>query len=199
MPFVYGGLASCIAEAATFPIDTAKTRLQLQGDYQLENVSGIWQWNSNSVAVQFWHSHGVRTFSIQGLFWHLTITTLSTLTSGITTLSIMAFSLTTSKMRHSRMKLSIMAEHDYASCRLCWMSYVSPLCWVSQRCIKGLFVTLSTNDIQHKWLSALQHWAIMQSIIFYILKVSLLSVGHWNTNAKFLWLYIVFCLFELHF
>jgi solute carrier family 25 protein 14/30 len=41
MPFVYGGLASCIAEAATFPIDTAKTRLQLQGDYQLENVSGI--------------------------------------------------------------------------------------------------------------------------------------------------------------
>ena len=32
MPFVYGGVASCVAEAATFPIDTAKTRLQLQGE-----------------------------------------------------------------------------------------------------------------------------------------------------------------------
>jgi len=30
-PFFYGGVAACIAEAATFPIDTAKTRLQLQG------------------------------------------------------------------------------------------------------------------------------------------------------------------------
>jgi len=30
-PFVYGGLAACLAEFATFPIDTAKTRLQLQG------------------------------------------------------------------------------------------------------------------------------------------------------------------------
>ena len=31
LPFVYGGVASCVAEAATYPIDTAKTRLQLQG------------------------------------------------------------------------------------------------------------------------------------------------------------------------
>ncbi|XP_066138726.1 mitochondrial uncoupling protein Bmcp [Euwallacea fornicatus] len=30
-PFVYGGLASCIAEFGTFPIDTTKTRLQIQG------------------------------------------------------------------------------------------------------------------------------------------------------------------------
>ncbi|CAH1388478.1 unnamed protein product [Nezara viridula] len=30
-PFVYGGLASCIAELGTFPIDTTKTRLQVQG------------------------------------------------------------------------------------------------------------------------------------------------------------------------
>lgn len=30
-PFVYGGVASCVAEVATFPIDTAKIRLQLQG------------------------------------------------------------------------------------------------------------------------------------------------------------------------
>ena len=30
-PYVYGGLAACVAEALTFPIDTAKTRLQLQG------------------------------------------------------------------------------------------------------------------------------------------------------------------------
>jgi len=29
--FVYGGLSSCIAELSTFPIDTIKTRLQLQG------------------------------------------------------------------------------------------------------------------------------------------------------------------------
>ena len=31
LPFLFGGVASCVAEAATFPIDTAKTRLQLQG------------------------------------------------------------------------------------------------------------------------------------------------------------------------
>ena len=30
-PFFFGGIASCVAEAVTFPIDTAKTRLQLQG------------------------------------------------------------------------------------------------------------------------------------------------------------------------
>ena len=30
-PFILGGVASCVAEASTFPIDTAKTRLQLQG------------------------------------------------------------------------------------------------------------------------------------------------------------------------
>ena len=32
-PFFFGGIASCVAEAVTFPIDTAKTRLQLQGTY----------------------------------------------------------------------------------------------------------------------------------------------------------------------
>ncbi|XP_028401390.1 kidney mitochondrial carrier protein 1-like [Dendronephthya gigantea] len=32
-PFLYGGLASMTAEAATFPIDTTKTRLQLQGQH----------------------------------------------------------------------------------------------------------------------------------------------------------------------
>ncbi|KAL1457648.1 hypothetical protein WDU94_007855 [Cyamophila willieti] len=30
-PFIYGGLASITAEFGTFPIDTAKTRLQIQG------------------------------------------------------------------------------------------------------------------------------------------------------------------------
>lgn len=30
-PFVYGGFASCVAEFGTFPIDTTKTRLQIQG------------------------------------------------------------------------------------------------------------------------------------------------------------------------
>jgi len=30
-PFVYGGISSCVAEFSTFPIDTAKTRLQIQG------------------------------------------------------------------------------------------------------------------------------------------------------------------------
>ncbi|KAK2719462.1 kidney mitochondrial carrier protein 1-like [Artemia franciscana] len=30
-PFVFGGLASCIAECGTFPLDTTKTRLQIQG------------------------------------------------------------------------------------------------------------------------------------------------------------------------
>lgn len=29
-PFVYGGIASCIAEGATFPLDVTKTRLQIQ-------------------------------------------------------------------------------------------------------------------------------------------------------------------------
>lgn len=30
-PFIYGGLASCVAEFGTFPIDLTKTRLQIQG------------------------------------------------------------------------------------------------------------------------------------------------------------------------
>ena len=31
--FLYGGVASVVAETITFPIDTAKTRLQLQGEF----------------------------------------------------------------------------------------------------------------------------------------------------------------------
>ena len=31
--FLYGGIASVVAETITFPIDTAKTRLQLQGEF----------------------------------------------------------------------------------------------------------------------------------------------------------------------
>ena len=31
--FLYGGIASVFAETITFPIDTAKTRLQLQGEF----------------------------------------------------------------------------------------------------------------------------------------------------------------------
>ncbi len=30
-PFFYGGVASCLSEAVTFPIDLVKTRLQIQG------------------------------------------------------------------------------------------------------------------------------------------------------------------------
>ena len=30
-PFIYGGFASCLSEAVTFPIDLVKTRLQVQG------------------------------------------------------------------------------------------------------------------------------------------------------------------------
>ncbi|CAL1544427.1 unnamed protein product [Lymnaea stagnalis] len=40
-PFIYGGLASITAECGTFPIDTTKTRLQIQGqviDAQLRNL-----------------------------------------------------------------------------------------------------------------------------------------------------------------
>lgn len=37
-PFVIGGIASCTAETFTFPIDLAKTRLQIQGQ-KLENIS----------------------------------------------------------------------------------------------------------------------------------------------------------------
>ena len=33
-PFFFGGIASCVAETVTFPIDTAKTRLQLQGRFR---------------------------------------------------------------------------------------------------------------------------------------------------------------------
>jgi len=35
-PFVYGGLGSVVAELGTFPIDTAKTRLQVQGQVSNE-------------------------------------------------------------------------------------------------------------------------------------------------------------------
>lgn len=37
--FVYGGVASCVAEFGTFPLDTTKTRLQVQGQQAKHLVS----------------------------------------------------------------------------------------------------------------------------------------------------------------
>lgn len=38
-PFVYGGVSACIAEFGTFPIDTTKTRLQIQGSDSQRNLT----------------------------------------------------------------------------------------------------------------------------------------------------------------
>ena len=38
-PFIYGGIGSLVAELGTFPIDTAKTRLQIQGQTVGKNLS----------------------------------------------------------------------------------------------------------------------------------------------------------------
>ena len=38
-PFIYGGVASCLSEAVTFPIDLVKTRLQIQGQTSTLAVS----------------------------------------------------------------------------------------------------------------------------------------------------------------
>ncbi|MED6239570.1 hypothetical protein ATANTOWER_008016, partial [Ataeniobius toweri] len=37
-PFIYGGMASIVAEFGTFPIDLTKTRLQVQGQSQYTEV-----------------------------------------------------------------------------------------------------------------------------------------------------------------
>ncbi len=65
------------------------------------------------------------------------------------------------------MTLSIVAEHCYAECRLCWLSLASPIYWVSRRLQnRGI-----NCDTQHKhrvpecspillvkWLGILQHF-----------------------------------------
>ena len=48
-PFFYGGIASCVAEAVTFPIDTAKTRLQLQGKIFPQKVGNLFYLLRNCV------------------------------------------------------------------------------------------------------------------------------------------------------
>ncbi|CAH1104687.1 unnamed protein product [Psylliodes chrysocephalus] len=40
-PFIYGGVASCVAEFGTFPIDTTKTRLQIQGQKLDKNHANL--------------------------------------------------------------------------------------------------------------------------------------------------------------
>jgi hypothetical protein len=35
-PFILGGVASCVSEAITFPIDVTKTRIQIENKYQLK-------------------------------------------------------------------------------------------------------------------------------------------------------------------
>jgi hypothetical protein len=40
-PFIYGGVASCLSEAVTFPIDLVKTRLQIQGQTSNQSVARI--------------------------------------------------------------------------------------------------------------------------------------------------------------
>jgi len=40
-PFIYGGVASCLSEAVTFPIDLVKTRLQIQGQTSNQSVTRL--------------------------------------------------------------------------------------------------------------------------------------------------------------
>jgi hypothetical protein len=60
----------------------------------------------------------ITTLSIMAL----SIMTLSIMALSITTLNITSLSITINKTRHPAYDLSIIAEHCYAECCLCWMS-----------------------------------------------------------------------------
>lgn len=59
-PFVYGGLASCTAEFGTFPIDTAKTRLQVQGQKQDVSHAELKYRGMTDVFVKTYKQEGFR-------------------------------------------------------------------------------------------------------------------------------------------
>lgn len=57
-PFIYGGLASITAEFGTFPIDTAKTRLQIQGQQLDQQFSKLKYRGMTDVLVQISRKDG---------------------------------------------------------------------------------------------------------------------------------------------
>lgn len=59
-PFVYGGLASVIAELGTFPLDTAKTRLQVQGQKYDQKLAHLKYSGMTDVLLQISKQEGLR-------------------------------------------------------------------------------------------------------------------------------------------
>ena len=60
-PYLYGGLAAVTAESLTFPVDTAKTRLQLQGQTVITA-----QWSSSRPAA-FGSTSRITLLALPGL------------------------------------------------------------------------------------------------------------------------------------
>lgn len=60
-PFLYGGLASCIAEFGTFPIDLAKTRLQVQGQQLDKKYSKLKYKGMFDAFLKIYTEEGIRS------------------------------------------------------------------------------------------------------------------------------------------
>ncbi|XP_017890043.1 mitochondrial uncoupling protein Bmcp [Ceratina calcarata] len=59
-PFIYGGLASIVAELGTFPLDTTKTRLQVQGQKFDQRYSSLKYSGMTDALLQISQQEGVK-------------------------------------------------------------------------------------------------------------------------------------------
>ncbi|XP_014235661.1 mitochondrial uncoupling protein Bmcp [Trichogramma pretiosum] len=76
-PFVYGGIASIVAELATFPLDTTKTRLQIQGQKHDAKFSAIRYKGMTDALIKISREEGLR-----GLYAGISSATLRQATYG---------------------------------------------------------------------------------------------------------------------
>uniref|UniRef100_A0A0C9R1M2 Slc25a30 protein n=1 Tax=Fopius arisanus TaxID=64838 RepID=A0A0C9R1M2_9HYME len=60
-PFIYGGIASIIAELGTFPLDTTKTRLQIQGQKLDKKYATLRYSGMTDALVQISRQEGIKS------------------------------------------------------------------------------------------------------------------------------------------
>ncbi len=106
---------------------SGKLLIHFPSTYTGQGMSYLTGDNLKAAGPYFQHQHGAKTFSITPL--------------SLAAFSIMTISITSKKSQLSSI-ITLDTECCYAECSLCWVSPVSPFCWVSLCWMSSCWVSL---------------------------------------------------------